>query len=274
MGQFSAAGTSGMIPPWPDFPSYPYGMKIAREGWIVIIPFCLVALLLPLAGYGIGLLIDGQESATTVADTIGLAIWLTFGLGAVAIVLIGWCFWFFRDPDRTVPAGAEAAGQMISPADGRIIIVDQATFPLELQGGEVGSTPVPRIAIFLNVFNVHVNRVPATGEIVKVQYVPGKFVTASLDKASHENERSSALLRDRYGRLIGFCQIAGLVARRIVNHLKVGQQVTIGERFGLIRFGSRAELFFPPGTSIQVKVGQKVVAGETVLAVLPKVGQG
>lgn len=231
-------------------------MRIAPEGWVVIIPFCLIVLALPVVA-GVALALLGMS---------GLIAAVAGPLGFVSLLLIVWCFWFFRDPERVVPAGENL---LISPADGKVIIVDQAPMPKELQGGEVSGQPVPRIAIFLNVFNVHVNRVPASGTIEKVVYTPGQFLTASLDKASTDNERSTVLMRDTAGRRIGFAQIAGLVARRIVNHLKPGQQVTIGERFGLIRFGSRAELFLPPGTAISVKVGEKVVAGETVLAVLP-----
>jgi phosphatidylserine decarboxylase len=236
-------------------------MRIAPEGWVVIIPFCLIVLALPVVA-GVVLALLGMS---------GLMAAVAGPLGFVSLLLIVWCFWFFRDPERVVPAGENL---LISPADGKVIIVDQAPMPKELQGGEVSGQPVPRIAIFLNVFNVHVNRVPASGTIEKVVYTPGQFLTASLDKASTDNERSTVLMRDTAGRRIGFAQIAGLVARRIVNHLKPGQQVTIGERFGLIRFGSRAELFLPPGTAISVKVGEKVIAGETVLAVLPTSAAG
>lgn len=236
-------------------------MRIAPEGWIIIVPFCLIALAVPaLLAVLLGFL--GLGAIGGIVGTI---------MGFISLLLIIWCFWFFRDPERTVPTGVGQDSFVISPADGKVILVDQAAFPKELQGGDVTSQPVPRIAIFLNVFNVHVNRVPTAGTIEKVVYTKGQFLTASLDKASTENERSCAIVRDKFGRAIGFAQIAGLVARRIVNHLKVGQSVSAGERFGLIRFGSRAELFLPPGTSINVKVGQHVVAGETILATLPGV---
>ncbi len=234
-------------------------MRIAPEGWVVIVPFCLICLALPgVAAVVLALLGLSSLMAAIVGP-----------LGFVALVFIAWCFWFFRDPDRTVPAGENL---LISPADGKVILIDTKPMPKELQGGAIGGEPVQRIAIFLNVFNVHVNRVPAGGSIEKVVYTPGQFVTASLDKASTDNERSSVLMRDSAGRLIGFSQIAGLVARRIVNHLKPGQTVAIGERFGLIRFGSRAELFLPAGTSIAVKVGQHVVAGETILGTMAPAG--
>lgn len=234
-------------------------MRIAPEGWVVIVPFCLICLALP-------------SVAAVVLALLGLTSLIAAVVGPlafIALVFIAWCLWFFRDPDRTVPPGENL---LISPADGKVILVDTKPMPIELQGGSIGSEPVQRIGIFLNVFNVHVNRVPAGGTIEKVVYTPGQFVTASLDKASTDNERSSVLMRDEAGRLIGFAQIAGLVARRIVNHLKPGQKVSIGERFGLIRFGSRAELFLPPGTAIVVKVGQHVVAGETILGIMAPPG--
>lgn len=209
------------------------------------------------------------------------AIWfISPGLARVStlvwLALLAWGVWFFRDPDRITPPGDDL---VISPADGRVIKVDRAPLPPEIRGaagamGLAGSdAPMDRVSIFLNLFNVHVNRVPATGKIVKLAYVPGKFFNASLDKASIHNERSIALMVDTKGRAVGFVQIAGLVARRIVNHLSEGQSVRAGERFGLIRFGSRAEIFFPPGSVIRVKAGDSVVAGESVLGELPPVVQ-
>jgi len=184
------------------------------------------------------------------------------------VLLCGWCLWFFRDPDRTTPQDPDA---VISPADGLIIKIDAAPLPTEVAAfvPEVGGAPVPRIIMFLNVFNVHVNRAVATGTVHKIRYTQGKFLTASVDKASLENERCAVLMRDRAGRPIVFSQIAGLVARRIVNHLREGQEITAGERYGLIRFGSRAEIFLPPGSTINVKVGDKVLCGETIVAKLP-----
>jgi len=186
----------------------------------------------------------------------------------VAAVFFAWSVWFFRDPDRTTPNGPNL---VISPADGKVIKIDEAPLPKEVRDDAPGSTtqPMVRIAIFLNLFNVHVNRVPASGTITRTSYVPGKFLNASLDKASEHNERSAAVMVDAAGRPIGFVQIAGLVARRIVNGLKVGQAVTSGNRFGLIRFGSRAEVYVPRGTAIAVKVGDHVIAGQSVLATLP-----
>jgi phosphatidylserine decarboxylase len=224
-------------------------VKIAPDGWVVIGPFFAIA-----------------------AALSGLALWLYTPVGwavlVLMLVLCGWCLWFFRDPDRVTPQDPDA---VISPADGVIIKIDQTQLPAELVQHipEVGSAPVPRVIMFLNVFNVHVNRAVASGRVEKIRYTQGKFLTASVDKASLENERCAVFMRDKAGRPIVFSQIAGLVARRIVNHLREGQEITVGERYGLIRFGSRAEIFLPPGTTITTKVGDKVVCGETIIAKLP-----
>ncbi len=206
----------------------------------------------------------------------GLA-WLAPAAGVVAggagVVLFAWGLWFFRDPARTPPAGERL---VVSPADGRVVKVDRAPLPVELRAAaeQLGTTgEMQRVSIFLNLFNVHVNRTPAAGRIARVAYVPGKFFNASLDKASVHNERSGALLVDRAGRVLGFVQIAGLVARRIVNHLREGQEVSAGERFGLIRFGSRAEVYLPRGSEVRVSVGDFVVAGESVLAEVAAAGR-
>lgn len=193
-----------------------------------------------------------------------LNVWGLPIMGLAALVVV-WALWFFRDPQRVTPPGLDL---VVSPADGKVIKVDRAPMPAELRGPGVGSEQVLRVAIFLNIFNVHVNRSPAAGKVTKVVYTPGKFFTASLDKASEHNERSAVLLTDPRGRQIAFSQIAGWVARRIVNHLREGQQVVAGERFGLIRFGSRAEIFLPLDTEILVQVGDRVVAGESLLAKL------
>ena len=204
------------------------------------------------------------------------ALWLSPVAGgaaaAVSAMLLAWGLWFFRDPVRTPPVGERL---VISPADGRVIKVDAATLPAELReaAAALGATgELQRVSIFLNLFNVHVNRTPAAGRIAKIAYVPGKFFNASLDKASVHNERSGAVLVDPAGRVFGFVQIAGLVARRIVNHLREGQVVRAGERFGLIRFGSRAEVYLPRGSEVRVSVGDFVVAGESVLAEVAPVG--
>ncbi|MGQ0628733.1 MAG: phosphatidylserine decarboxylase family protein [Phycisphaerales bacterium] len=216
-------------------------MKIAPAAWPVLTPILICSAL-----------------------ATGLFYLVTPALGLICLVLCAtfsfWAVWFFRDPDRVPPVGP---GLIISPADGRVIKIDQSPLPPEVHSGE---PPMERIAIFLNLFNVHVNRVPCSGAITRTSYVPGKFLNASFDKASEHNERSAAVMQSDEGALVGFVQIAGLVARRIVNTLRPGQRVERGDRFGLIRFGSRAEVYLPPGTRWEVKVGDHVVAGTTVLA--------
>lgn len=180
--------------------------------------------------------------------------------GTVALALSIWCVYFFRDPLRITPQNDDL---IVSPADGIIHLIKEVVPPSEL---EMGTEPLTRVSVFLNVFNVHVNRVPAAGTITRLVYHPGKFFNASLDKASDENERQLAKVTCINGKEVGFVQIAGLVARRIVCHLHEGQGVVAGERFGLIRFGSRMDVFLPKGAVPQVIVGQTAVAGETVFA--------
>jgi len=181
-------------------------------------------------------------------------------LGWIGLVATLWCVYFFRDPDRVVP---NRDGLVVSPADGKVSLIEPAVPPEEL---DMGVTPVPRVSIFLNVFDVHVNRVPVGGTVAKAVYRPGKFFNAELDKASTHNERMSVALDLPDGRQAAFVQIAGLVARRIVCDLKGGEEVVTGERFGLIRFGSRVDVYLPAGTAVLVAEGQRAVAGETVLA--------
>ncbi len=181
-------------------------------------------------------------------------------LGWVGVVLTLWCAYFFRDPDRYTPT---RKGLMVSPADGVVQYVDQQPLPKEL---EMGDEIRNRICVFMNVFNVHVNRVPTDGVISKLAYVPGKFVNASLDKASEFNERQCVALKMDDGREVAFVQIAGLVARRIKCDIKEEQPVKAGERFGLIRFGSRVDIYLPEGVEPMVSVGQITTAGETVIA--------
>jgi phosphatidylserine decarboxylase len=212
-----------------------------------------------------------------------------FGLIATAISLvvlilldwdiIGWpmlalsagVFAFFRDPERVVPQGENL---IVAPADGLVTLISQVPPPPELQGSDasgvlgLGSEPVPRISIFMSVFDVHINRAPVGGTIRRVIYIPGKFLNADLDKASEENERQHILIERPDGRVIGCTQIAGLVARRIVPFVKPGDIVAVGQRIGLIRFGSRVDVYLPQGTDPKVLLGQKVIAGETVLAEL------
>jgi|SRR5690606_31280729 phosphatidylserine decarboxylase len=181
-------------------------------------------------------------------------------LGWIGVGLTLWCYYFFRDPERVTPA---REGLVISPADGVVQMIGDFAPPEELG---LGSEPMTRIAIFMNVFNCHVNRAPVSGRIEKTAYRPGKFFNASLDKASVDNERNGLAIRMEDGRAIAVVQIAGLVARRIVCEVKEGQALLTGQRFGMIRFGSRLDVYLPRGTAPLVAVGQTAVAGETVLA--------
>jgi phosphatidylserine decarboxylase len=185
--------------------------------------------------------------------------WIWTPLGWLGTLLTIWCALFFRDPVRVTPV---REGIVVAPADGRISMVTQVLPPAELG---LGDTPLPRISIFMSVFNCHVNRSPAAGRIDRIAYRPGTFVNAELDKASEDNERNSLVISTPNGR-IGVIQIAGLVARRIVSFVREGQSISAGERFGLIRFGSRLDVYLPEGTKALVAEGQTAVAGETVLA--------
>jgi phosphatidylserine decarboxylase len=191
------------------------------------------------------------------ASIIFFLIWTP--LGWIGTVLTVWCALFFRDPQRVTPL---REGIVVAPADGRVSMVVQAVPPPELG---LGNAPLPRISIFMSVFNCHVNRSPATGRVDRVAYRPGKFINAELDKASEDNERNSLVIATPDGQ-IGVIQIAGLVARRIVCFVREGQSMSAGERFGLIRFGSRLDVFLPDGAKPLVAEGQTAVAGETVLA--------
>ncbi len=191
--------------------------------------------------------------------TVGL-FFLSDFLGAIGVILTLWCTYFFRDPDRFTPT---RQGLIISPADGVVQMVENAVPPPELG---MGDDPRPRVSVFMNVFNVHVNRAPADGEILAVEYRPGKFLNAALDKASTDNERMAVRMKMANGRELAFVQIAGLVARRILCELKPGQTVQAGERFGLIRFGSRVDVYLDDDMAPLVSVGQLCIAGETVIA--------
>jgi len=175
---------------------------------------------------------------------------------------------FFRDPQRSVPQNANF---VLAPADGLITLIQKVPPPPELRGGDggapgMGEGALTRVSIFMSVFDVHINRAPIGGTIRRVVYIPGKFLNADLDKASEDNERQHFLVERGDGALIGFTQIAGLVARRIVPFVKPGDTVAAGQRVGLIRFGSRVDVYLPAGTEPRVMLGQKTVAGETVLA--------
>ena len=181
-------------------------------------------------------------------------------LGWIGVGVTVWCYYFFRDPKRSVPV---RDGLIVSPADGIVSLIEHAAPPAELG---LGDTPLLRVSVFMSVFNCHVNRTPIASTLEKMAYRPGKFLNASLDKASEANERNSLLLRLEDGRVLPVVQIAGLVARRIVPFVSEGEFLQTGERFGLIRFGSRLDVYLPEGVTPLVALGQTMVAGETVLA--------
>lgn len=216
-------------------------IPIHREGWVFIGLFAAV--------------------------TVGLFM-IHFITGWIGVVLTAWCVWFFRDPERVTPPGD---GLIISPADGRVLAHVSAKPPPELG---MGDTPRTRISIFMNVFNVHVNRIPCGGNVVTLAYRPGKFINASFDKASEQNERMAVWIRapDPTGGARQFdlavVQIAGLVARRIKCGLQKGDNVETGKRYGIIRFGSRLDVYLPDGVEPLVTEGQITKGGETILAKL------
>lgn len=207
-------------------------VPIHREGWKFVAVFFVVSLLL-------GLLWEPL-------------MWIGF-------LLTAWCAYFFRDPERLTPQDDDL---VISPADGRVSAITMVTPPAEL---ELGDQPMLRISVFMNVFNCHVNRAPMRGRVSRVAYRAGKFLNADLDKASQENERNGLVIESPNG-TVGVVQIAGLVARRILCWAEAGNTIAVGERFGLIRFGSRVDVYLPADATPRVATGQTAVAGETVLA--------
>src|SRR3978361_235782 len=194
--------------------------------------------------------------------------WIGSPLGWIGTVLTIWCALFFRDPVRVTPV---REGIVVAPADGRVSMIGQVVPPAELG---LGDRPLPRISIFMSVFNCHVSRRPVAGRIDRIAYRPGTFINAELDKASEDNERNSLVISTPNNGRIGLVQIAGLVARRIVSFVREGQTLGAGERFGLIRFGSRLDVYLPEGGKSLVSEGQTAVAGETVLADLGGNEQG
>jgi len=197
---------------------------------------------------------------------------IAFGITLLATIVTKVLFWpllgvtlwvaaFFRDPVRTTPIGDDL---VVSPADGLITMIERVPVPRELVA-DLGAEPMVRVSVFMSVFDVHINRTPIAGVVRQVVYISGKFLNADLDKASEENERQHFVVEGHDGRRIGFTQIAGLVARRIVGFVKVGDIVAVGQRVGLIRFGSRVDVFLPEGCVPQVALGQRAIAGETVL---------
>jgi phosphatidylserine decarboxylase len=182
-------------------------------------------------------------------------------------ILVGLTIWvaaFFRDPVRTTPHGDKL---IVAPADGLVTMIARVPPPPELRGGDgLEDSECTRVSIFMSVFDVHINRAPITGRIKRIAYVPGKFVNADLDKASEDNERQHFLIEGGEGLKFGMTQIAGLVARRILAFVREGDSVEAGQRIGLIRFGSRVDVYLPAGTSPKVLLGQRAIAGETILA--------
>ena len=202
---------------------------------------------------------------TVIAAAIALVVYLGVS-HFVGWLLVGVAIWvatFFRDPIRTTPRGEKL---IVAPADGLITMIVKVPPPPELRGTDgLADGEYTRVSIFMSVFDVHINRSPITGRVKKIVYVPGKFVNADLDKASEDNERQHLLVEGANGLRIGFTQIAGLVARRILSFVKEGDQVEAGERVGLIRFGSRVDVYLPAGTAPRVLLGQRSIAGETVI---------
>ena len=217
---------------------------IAREGWPVIGVLFLMALAISAICHWF------------LPRPVGLPI------SAIGLLVVLWSLWFFRDPPRVAPAGA----LFVAPADGVVCAVGPAVPPPEL--GFPG--PVPRISIFMDIFSVHVNRAPCQATVQAVHYRPGKFFNASFDKASEHNERCSLRLALPDGRSAACIQIAGLIARRIVCRVKPGDALRTGQRFGMIRFGSRVDVYLPADVAPAVALGQKTIAGRTILAAAPE----
>lgn len=223
---------------------------IAREGWPIVIGFAVVGVAVSAVAFG-GLYRIGLER-------------FSYPVMLAALLMCVWCVWFFRDPARHIPIDPAAA---ISPADGVVCLVDEAPLPAELREAMGESDALrPRIAVFMNVFNVHVNRAPAAGTVRCAVHHRGRFFNASFDKASELNERLSLGLTLADGRTMASVQIAGLIARRIVCRVRGGDRLVAGQRYGLIRFGSRVDVYLPRGSMPLVKVGDRAVAGETRLA--------
>ncbi len=213
---------------------------------------------------------EGQRFGAIAAGITGL--FAVLGWSVLAWLMAGitiWVFAFFRDPTRAVPQDERA---IIAPADGMVTLIQRVPPPPEVRGPDrLGDGPMTRVSIFMSVFDVHINRTPISGAIKDVVYISGKFINADLDKASEDNERQHILVERDDGLRIGFTQIAGLVARRIVPFVKRGDMVAAGQRVGLIRFGSRVDVYLPEGTAPMVALGQRCVAGETILG---RIGSG
>jgi phosphatidylserine decarboxylase len=208
---------------------------------------------------------EGRKYAVIAGAITFLAFLLNWDfLGWVLVGVTIWVATFFRDPVRTTPRGDKF---IVAPADGLVTMIARVPPPPELRGPEaLAEGDYTRVSIFMSVFDVHINRSPITGRVKRIAYVPGKFVNADLDKASEDNERQHFLVESSDGLRIGFTQIAGLVARRILSFVKEGDTVEAGQRVGLIRFGSRVDVYLPAGTAPRIILGQRSIAGETILA--------
>jgi phosphatidylserine decarboxylase len=196
---------------------------------------------------------------------VAAAGWLLHpAVSALGLIFAAFCLYFFRDPERVPP---DRPGLVLAPADGHVVLVGPAVPPAELG---LGDQPRTRVAIFLSVLDVHVNRMPVTGTVTRIAYHHGAFLNASVDKASELNERNALAVRLPDGRDLAVVQIAGLIARRILCHAHEGEAFVAGDRFGIIRFGSRTDLYLPPGVGALVRVGQSMIGGETVIAELDR----
>ena len=204
---------------------------------------------------------EGYRFIAIFAGVTLVLFWLEWEfLAWFGVIATAWCAYFFRDPERVTPL---RMGLVISPADGRISAIEKIIPPPEL---DLEREPTTRISVFMNVFDVHVNRSPLEAKIAKITYIPGTFLNAELDKASEDNERQALTLELADGRKLGVVQIAGLIARRIVKSVNEGERLAAGQRFGLIRFGSRVDVYLPKGATALVAIGQRAIGGETVFA--------
>jgi phosphatidylserine decarboxylase len=203
---------------------------------------------------------EGYPFVGTLAVAALVLFWLAPPLGWLAAIATVWCAYFFRDPPRVTPM---RDGIVVAPADGRVSQIANAVPPKEL---ELGERPLPRISIFMSVFDCHINRSPVAGRIERIVYHPGQFISADLNKASEVNERNATVIATKAGQRIAVVQIAGLVARRIVSFVRERETLRTGQRIGMIRFGSRVDVYLPEGTRALTDEGQTAIAGETVLA--------
>lgn len=203
---------------------------------------------------------DGHKFVGMAALMTLFFFWLWSPLGWLFAIVTLWVVYFFRDPERVTQT---REGLIVAPADGKITGVDEVVPPAELGLGEA---PRVRISTFLSIFDVHIQRAPVAGDVARVVYTPGLFVNAVLDKASEDNERNGVVIATERGDEIGVVQIAGLIARRILCFVKEGERLGVGERYGLIRFGSRVDVYLPAGKTALVSVGQKAIGGETIFA--------